>query len=172
MYLWSLKQVSNDISLHAESEKKIYIYILTLTVWNYLVVDFFLSWILKTRKFLKNQYLNTWIYRNDEQKKTKKQEKGGAGERKDKSQKLPLQEVGGGEGSRQRLVMEEVRNSSIEQKVSFSHSYCHLTALLTKYTILCEFESPSVRPVFVLMSTRVKFQLSDSSLIVLTFYPV
>lgn len=68
--------------------------------------------------------------------------------------------------------MEEVRNSSIEQKVSFSHSYCHLTALLTKYTILCEFESPSVRPVFVLMSTRVKFQLSDSSLIVLTFYPV
>lgn len=172
MYLWSLKQVSNDISLHAESEKYIYIYILTLTVWNYLVVDFFLSWILKTRKFLKNQYLNTWIYRNDEQKKTKKQEKGGAGERKDKSQKLPLQEVGGGEGSRQRLVMEEVRNSSIEQKVSFSHSYCHLTALLTKYTILCEFESPSVRPVFVLMSTRVKFQLSDSSLIVLTFYPV
>lgn len=68
--------------------------------------------------------------------------------------------------------MEKVRDSFIEQKVSFSHSYCHLTALLTKYTILCEYESSRVMPVFVLMSTRVKFQLSGSSLIVLTFYPV
>lgn len=37
IYLCTLKQVSNDTSLHAESKKNI----LTLTIKNYLEVDFF-----------------------------------------------------------------------------------------------------------------------------------
>lgn len=46
-----------------------------------------------------------------------------------------------------------------------------LTTLFTKHTSKYEFERSRVVAVFVSVSTQVKFQSSDSSLILLTFYP-
>lgn len=90
-----------------------------------------------------------WIYISDKRKEKEKQEREGECERKDQSQKLPLQEVGG--KAEKWLVMEESEIPPLNRRFRFLASSCHLQ-------FSCEFENPSVVVVFVLMSTEVKYQ--------------